>query len=481
MSQAGRVLKTPGARRPVFWVGLAAAVLLSAVGLAWQPWLYFGVLLGGSLMAATVRWPLVVVAVMLALGPLDLSFLTGGFKGLFEEIGGLDMNGIRLVFVSTGFGLLLASDRRHWVQFTWPAVRWYLLFLLYAAVTVAYSQDPMEGLRLLLKLTWPLLIFLVVSRPGRTWRDVEGLVDWMLVGAAVLIVVNPLFILRGDVIVEVSGDVRLMGAGAHQNPFSFAMLAVVLVALGRFASRGELRYLVLTGGALVWIALTLTRITFLAGVTSLGAVALYAALARRNYRAALGGLAASALILAVLYDPMMTRTFGTAPGAMELWALLQDPVALYESINLSGRQVFWAVLALAWAGSPWVGLGLGSSSGILKSLFAREEGWVAHNEYLRLGTDTGLLGIALFTAAMAAWVRVAARAGRSPDPRAQEVALPALALLMAWAVISLTDNAFDYYAPFTQFVGFLVGASVVAGGEGAASGGPAGAPPTDPT
>ena len=64
---------------------------------------------------------------------------------------------------------------------------------------------------------------------------------------------------------------------------------------------------------------------------------------------------------------------------------------------------------------------------------------------------------------MAAWVRVAIAAGLRPDGRAQEVALPGLAILMAWGVISLTDNAFDYYGPLTQFAGFFVGASLVSG------------------
>ncbi len=87
---------------------------------------------------------------------------------------------------------------------------------------------------------------------------------------------------------------------------------------------------------------------------------------------------------------------------------------------------------------------------------------MAHNEYIRLGTDTGFVGLALFATAMFAWIRVVVRAGLRYDARTQELVLPALALMVAWAVISLTDNAFDYYGPFTQFAGLFVGASVAA-------------------
>jgi hypothetical protein len=90
-------------------------------------------------------------------------------------------------------------------------------------------------------------------------------------------------------------------------------------------------------------------------------------------------------------------------------------------------------------------------------------GLVAHNEYIRRGTDTGFLGIALFFVAMMAWLRVAVAAGRHAESRVQEVALPALAILIAWGVISLTANAFDYYGPLTQFAGFFVGASLISG------------------
>ena len=443
------------------WTALALLVVVSAAGTSWDPWLTFGMLIGCVLFGLTVTWPLGVIAAMLAIGPLDLSFLTGGFKTMFEQWGGLDMNGIRLIFVSGGLGLVVITDRRYWGRLASPPVRWYLLFLVFAAITIPVSEDPLEGLRLLLKLAWPLLTFLVVAAPDRTHKQIDRMVDWLLIGATVLIVINPLFILLGDVFVEDSGEVRLMGAGTHQNPFSFAMLVAVIVSLVRFASRGQMRYLVVAAGATTWIALTLTRITFLAGAVSLGVVALYSAAVRKNYRAAAIGGGAVLILTVALAPVILERTFGVPPSFEELFELFQDPIRLYQTVNWSGRELFWGVLVLAWMASPWLGLGLGSSTAVLRSVFPEDMGLVAHNEYIRLGTDTGFLGIALFAVAMLAWLRVAVAAGVSSDPRAQEVALPALAILIAWGVISLTDNAFDYYGPLTQFAGFFVGASLV--------------------
>ena len=451
------------------WVGLALLVVISAAGTSWDPWLTLGMLIGCVLFGLTLTWPLGVIAAMLAIGPLDLSFLTGGFKTMFEQLGGLDMNGIRLIFVSAGLGLVVIIDRRYWGRLASPPVRWYLVFLAFAASTLPGSEDALEGLRLLLKLAWPLLTFLVVAAPDRSHRQIDRMVDWLLIGAAVLIVINPLFILLGGVFVEDTGEVRLMGAGAHQNPFSFTMLVAVIVSLVRFASRGQMRYLVVAAGATTWIALTLTRITFLAGAVSLGVVALYSAVVRRNYRAAAVGAGAVLVLTAALAPVLLERTFGVAPSFPEVLELFRDPIRLYETINWAGREISWAVLVVAWMASPWLGLGLGSSTSVLRSVFPEDMGLVAHNEYIRLGTDTGFLGIILFAVAMLAWLRVAVAAGLKSDPRVQEVTLPALAILMAWGVISLTDNAFDYYGPLTQFAGFFVAASLVSGSWSEAS------------
>jgi hypothetical protein len=44
----------------------------------------------------------------------------------------------------------------------------------------------------------------------------------------------------------------------------------------------------------------------------------------------------------------------------------------------------------------------------------------------------------------------------------KEYALPAIGCISALAVIGLTDNAFDYYGPFTQYLGFLCGGAIAA-------------------
>jgi hypothetical protein len=446
--------------------GLGPAALLPALAavsavLAWEPFLAAGAVVGGLLVWVTYTWPLQVAGVMLALGPLDLSFVTGGFKELFPELGGLDMNGIRLVAVTAGLALAVLSDRGALRALRAPSGLCYLLFLGFAGITLSWSPDRLEGLRLLFKLAYPLLVFLVISSPARTAAEVDRVADWILVGATALLLLNPAFVLAGGFERDLEGMLRLGGAGIHQNPFSFYLLIVVLLCAARFAVRAQVRYLVLAGVAVAWMALTLTRITRGAALVGLAGMSLYGALINRNYRAAAAGLGLAALIGAALAPVVLVRSFGYLPSLGDLADLARDPVALFYAVNWQGRQVIWPVLAQAWSTSPWVGLGMGASAVVLDTSFPGMP-IVAHNEYLRLGVDAGWIGVGLFFVAVAMWLRVVLRAGRSGAEGVREHALPALAGTLAWAVISATDNAFDYYGPFTQFVGFFTAASLVA-------------------
>jgi hypothetical protein len=441
----------------------AAPILLAvAYGLAASPLLAAGAVVGMAVVGGTVAWPLIAVAVMLAMGPVDISFLSGGQRELLPALGGLDMSGIRLVGLSAGLGLVVLTRRDLLQTLTTPAARWYVLFLLWAGATLAFSPAPLEGVRLLLKLAYPLLVFLIVAAPERTAADMRRVGDWAIWGAVLILLINPFVVANGGYAVEAGTFLRVEGPGSHYNPFSFYLLAILLICIARFRTRGHARYLLLGTVAVVWLALTLTRITFLAAAVALAVVGLYTAIADRNLRALLAIGAFGFVTGSIALNGVLERTFGYLPTAGQLLGLMSDPIGLYQAINWQGREVLWGILGIVFMQSPLIGSGLGASSTVLQASFA---GQVAHNEYIRLAVDVGLLGCLLYFLAVVAWIRTVLQGARRMRTQggADEFHLPAIGLIAAWAVIALTDNAFDYYAPFTQYVAFVVaGAAVVA-------------------
>jgi O-antigen ligase len=434
----------------------------TAVGfaLAHWPWAIAGAICGGALLLLTMLRPLTVIGLMLFLGPIDLSFVTGGFKTLFPALGGLDMNGLRLIGISASL-LALAVVNREMVRHALASHgRWYLAFLVFAAASLLLSPARIDGLRLLLKLAYPFLIFVAVLGLARTREDLEYLGNWVLAGALFISVINPLYVMAGGYYVDMAGRIRVHGVGAHQNPFSFYLLIVLLFSFARYLGRRQYRYLALCGLLGIWLALTRTRITFGAGLLAFTALGLYDAVALRRYGTIARVLAVGGILAMPLLHLMMERTFGYRMGLGELLGLLRDPLRMYQSMSWEGREVIWPVVFAAFLSRPLIGLGLGASTFVLLANFPAEFAGVIHNEYLRLAADTGVVGVSLFGLAVGTWWVLMIRARGAPDPMAREFALPAFGGILAWAVIGATDNAFDYYAAFTQFIAFLCAGTV---------------------
>jgi O-antigen ligase len=449
----------PLERAVIVSVLLALGVVVS-YAIVVQPWVMAGAALCALLLVIVTTRPVLLLAVLLAVGPTDLSALTGGFKNLFLQFGGLDANGIRLIAVCAGFAILTLITPGVRAAAAGKYGRVYLLFLIYIGCSLAYSMSPIDGARLYLKLAYPLLIFIGTIGLVRTRAELSRLMDITLVSAAIMaVIVTPITIMLGAYVID-NGFIRISGVIGY-SPFSFYLLIALLMSLSRFLVRREWVYLALAGLLGFWMVLTNTRITLAAAMASLAVITMLE-VARRGWRALLGGGLVAALILIPLLPAVLERSLGFVPTPGQLLHLMTDPMALYNSINWEGRQVLWPIVYASFLGSPIIGFGLGSSTAITRANFPEWAGTVVHNEYLRLAVDTGIVGVLMFATAIMIWFFGTLKARRSGDPMANEFALAAIGGIVAWTFISITDNPFDYYAPFTQFIGFLVAGSIAA-------------------
>jgi len=439
------------------------ACMSVAFAAVYSPGLTAGVVAGGLLLGLVIHQPIAVLVFMLVVGPVDLSFLTGGFKALFPGAGGLDMNGIRLIGITLGFSLLFLVDQDMVSAAFSRHARWYAVFLLYGAASLLTSIAPIDGLRLLFKLAYPFITFITVVALVKDEQTLTRLMGYALgAGALITFLINPLFVLGGAYTVDYAGYLRVHGMGRNQNPFSFYLFIIMLMSFARFITRWQWRYLLLCFGLSVWIVLTLTRITMLASLVGVLAIVLCSALAAGNRRAIIAGLIVALCVAIPLTPVVLERSLGFVPSPGELIELVRSPQRLYASINWQGRQALWAVAGQGFRADPLTGMGLGASSQLLRENLPGYYAQVVHNEYIRLAAELGLIGIVLYFSAVMVWLVAAARGVLRGNDLVREYAYPAVGGIIGWALIAITDNAFDYYSDFTQYIGFLCAGTLVA-------------------
>ncbi|AFY87655.1 O-antigen ligase family protein [Chroococcidiopsis thermalis] len=180
------------------------------------------------------------------------------------------------------------------------------------------------------------------------------------------------------------------GIFVHKNALGRAMgLSVVLFSLFALYSY-RYRWIAWTGFALsvALILLSTSATPFLSSLIVLALLPLYSLWRWRNPL--------------FMHCVVMTVTLG---AAMVLWLLSQVEAILAATgrdLTFTGRTELWSVLLQAIQKYPWLGygysafwLGWQGESGRVWNVLIWEPTY-AHNGYLQLGLDLGLLGIAVF-------------------------------------------------------------------------------------
>jgi O-antigen ligase len=155
---------------------------------------------------------------------------------------------------------------------------------------------------------------------------------------------------------------------------------------------------------------------------------------------------ASLLILGVIIAKRNLLA-AAAAGAMLAVAILflgefsfiraVDLVQAGQAGNLSNRDLIWPYFEAAIAASPWLGWGVGAGKMVVPAThgIAQLIGTnAAHNEYLRIGCEGGVVGLVLLVLCMALWAARGARA--LPVAEGWFIRL----VFIAFAVHSATDN-----------------------------------------
>jgi len=227
--------------------------------------------------------------------------------------------------------------------------------------------------------------------------------------------------------------------GLHSPPFLAGFCVTAIFAATLEYLRGfRVHWLVLGGAAMAILLATQARAPIIAVAIFLTLVFAFSDRQtfplKRKLDLAMGGLLPAALLLGPLMYFALDRFLG-AEG--------------YE--QFSGRDVIWPYFLDAIEARPLFGYGLGAG----KLIVDPEDPQIrlirsnaAHNEYLRLSVDAGIIGCALIFATIAAWIWTGTRHVRSVDR------LVLRSAMLAALVHSGFDNTLIASTAVIQFIWF---------------------------
>ena len=319
----------------------------------------------------------------------------------------------------------------------WPIAA----FLLIAAFGVALSVDRRVSLEEFLRVTSIFSLFMVayhVITTPQTIRRFRLAFGLSLVAPSMIGVVQ--FVTHTGLSF---GDVtnRIFGTFAHPNVFAFFLVLAIAFFVGDLYSEQtkRIRQGVAFGliGLVVLLALTLTRGAWL------GLLIVIATIGLGRYRRALATIAVIIFILGATFpitNRVLTAQFNLDVTQLAFVRRLTDTQSQDSSYKF--RVQLWREMAPKFWERPILGHGLGTFSKLREQqTFFFFQGTEAHNDYLRLAIETGVLGLAAYLTligmvCVSLW-RVVRRLGNYPD------AFQALGLLgftFALLVMSIFDN-----------------------------------------
>jgi putative inorganic carbon (HCO3(-)) transporter len=458
----------PGGARPGW--GVSPWLLLLPVGLvlALLPPVVTGPLVlgatGGAVLLARPRWALYLLAVTV---PYQSGFRIGETNvALDVEVGQVNVSvteGVVLLLL-VGWLTQLVAGRAPRPTFT-PLVGAVGFLLTTLAVSALVASDLALAGKEMLKWVELAAVYLVGTSLLRTPRHRRTLVFWLLAAATSQALVGlfqsvrrvgPDHFLIGGVLM------RAYGTFEQPNPFGGYLglhlpLAIALLAFGLAAwRRPTFLAAVVVGAALV---ITLSRGAWTAQVVALLVVALAGSRTARHVVMTFGVLA---IVLGVAIWPLLppeisSRAVSVVSSAVDLGGV-QDATITPENWAVMERLSQWFAGWQMFRANPILGVGIGNYDAAYDTY--RLDRWPvalghAHNHYLTVAAEAGLLGFLGYVAVLAVACRSAVRAvrayGRLGDRGSQAIALGILGGLAAYA----THNLFDVM--FVHGMGVTVG------------------------
>lgn len=332
-------------------------------------------------------------------------------------------------------------------EFFWsrhPAITWLAVaFLAWVALSSLWAENAGDTSAVLLKYGLDALLFVIVFEAVRTPAHVKGLLAALVAGGTVAaaygIIASPnLASLAASPTAATDLD-RLGGTIADPNLLAAVLVVAFVLAVALAATTGSpaarLALIAAGGSALLSVFLTASR----GGLVGLVAALLTGiVLARGRRAAAIGGalvVVAASVVYVGLFDPGVAQRYSTADGG-------------------NGRTDLWKVGWRMAEANPVRGVGAGNfrdssahyvlaePGSIEDSRFIVDQPRFAHNVYLEVLAELGVVGLALFLALVGAAIGTGVQAARR-FARVGDASMELLSRAVVVALVALL--AMDFF------------------------------------
>ena len=457
MNAITRDVKTSGWDSPLAPVGLMglAVVLAAAIGILLSglgtgaalvlPLAAVGAIVLGVM--ALVRFELFVAAVLVIRSALDSTKLSSSNANATKGApSGLDPAAALAVLFMVAALIYYAAERRSGQtlpQSRSPLRIPMLAFLGAGIVSVLGSTDPKTSGLEVLRVSAVVVMVVVLERLLVKEHNLRRLMGAAFASATIPMLYAAVQALRGSG-QSIGGFSRIQGTFLHPNPFSIYLTFIIVMGTALFphvSAKLQLPLLVLLGGCSVTLLLTYTRSSYIATFVGVFVVGLF------QSKRLVGVLMVAVLVVAIavpsvsarFQDLQRSQRFSGAAGNSLVW-----------------RFSYWQQVASLANATPVTGIGL-------KMIEQRtDDAKNAHNDFLRVYVETGLLGLATYVSMLIALAMVARRAlKRARAGFERGVAVGFAACYLAFVLLSIVSNVISQVVILWYFFTFAVAAFAV--------------------
>ena len=344
-------------------------------------------------------------------------------------------------------------------------LRPFLLFLVVAAISLLWTDDPIHGLRFLIKLGTPVLMLFVASSVLVSDRDLKKAHQMILLCCFTVLSLASVNLVLGGAI---GGDEIRLKWLAHgylaapymgPAPFSFLMSIGAIICVSRYMVYRDPANGVMAGVLLLATIMAFIRISLGGIVAACAACTLVLARTALSRYVAPALIVVSSVMMIFLYEPLYSRMFFENAN-VGLSSALATPEDFARAINSSGRTALWEAAFENFEDfNTYVGSGLGSTDSWLDK---KQEGEQLHSGYLTLYFDLGIVGLGLFVFALCNAIVWCYRMKFVVPQKRQKIHQACgVGGMIFYAITLATDNSITYVTEIGIYVFTFLAISVV--------------------